>query len=260
MANVRRRRPSLLSSVLEIRAGLEACVLPWAYPFLLHGPRGEGRPVLLIPGFTNSDNSTYFARDYLRRLGYDVHCWGLGCNNGLGQETFRALQKRVQDIHRSSGQKLSLVGWSLGGFYVRALANSQPEAVRGIVTIGTTFCMPTPRAINRVITQLYSYLNPYQQTDTFFLSSELWETTPAVPSTSIYSKDDGISDWHYCLDKPGPRTENVRILGSHSGLAVNAMVFYLLANRLAQHPRSWQPYRGPALLRRDKRETMAFTD
>ena len=248
MTNVSRRRPSILRSVLEMRAALEACALPYAYPFLLRAARGEGRPVLLIPGFTNSDNATFFARDYLRRLGYEVYCWGLGANNGLKQETFKALQERVEEIHRASGQKVSLVGWTLGGFYARALANSQAEAIRSIVTIGTTFCMPNPRAVNRAITRLYSYLNPYQQTDEFFLSSELWETPPTVPSTSVYSKGDGVNDWRYCLDEAGPNTENVRVFGSHSGFAVNAMVFHVLANRLAQHPHSWQPYPQSVLM------------
>ncbi len=248
MTNLSRRRPSLLNSVLEMRAAFEACALPYAYPFLLRRPRGEGRPVLLIPGFTNSDNSTFFARDYLRRLGYEVYCWGMGHNNGLKQDTFKALQQRVQEIHRTSGEKVSLVGWSLGGFYVRALANSQADAVRNIVTIGTTFCMPTPRAVNRAITRLYSYLNPYQRTDEFFLGSELWETTPTVPSTSIYSKGDGINDWQYCLDAPGSHTENVRVFGSHSGLAINPMVFHVLANRLAQQPQNWQPYPQSVLM------------
>ncbi len=257
MSDLRRSGPPLLNSVLEIRAGLEACALPYIYPFLLRAPRGEGRPVLLIPGFTNSDNATFFARDYLRRLGYDVYSWGLGANYGLRAETFEKLQQRLRNIHESTGQKVSLAGWSLGGFYVRALANSQAQMVRSIVTVGTTFCMPTPRAVNRVITRLYSYLNPYQQTDAFFLSSDLWETTPSVPSTSIYSKGDGINDWQYCLEKPAPRTENIRVFGSHSGLAVNAMVFYLLSNRLAQQPESWQPYVGPAFLQR-ARDTLAM--
>ncbi len=252
MADLSPRRPSLWSSVLELRATLEACALPYAYPFLLRGPEGEGRPVLLIPGFTNSDNATFFARDYLRRLGYEVHCWGQGANNGLRQDTFAALQTRVKEIHRSSGEQVSLVGWNLGGFYVRALANSQPQTVRSIVTVGTSFCMHTPRAVNRAITRLYSYLNPYQQTDEFFFNSELWETTPTVPSTSIYSKGDGLNDWQYCLDEPGPCTENVRVFGSHSGFAVNAMVFHVLANRLAQQPRDWQAYPQSVLLKSSK--------
>jgi pimeloyl-ACP methyl ester carboxylesterase len=172
----------------------------------------------------------------------------MGTNNGLKHDTFKALQERVREIHRSSGEKVSLVGWNLGGFYVRALANSEQQAVRSIVTIGTAFCMPTPRAVNRAITRLYSYLNPYQGSDEFFLGSELWETTPAVPSTSIYSKGDGINDWHYCLDKPGANTENVRVFGSHSGLTINAMVFHVLANRLAQQPQSWRPYPQSVLM------------
>jgi pimeloyl-ACP methyl ester carboxylesterase len=224
---------------------MEACALPYAYSWLLRAPRGEGRPVLVIPGFTNSDNATFFVRGYLRRLGYEVHGWDMGTNSGLSFTTYAALQQRLHRIYESSGQSVSLVGWSLGGFYARALANQQADQVRSVVSVATTFCMPTPKAVNRAITRLYGHLNPYQQTDEFFRSSELWETTPAVPSTSIYSKGDGINNWEYCIDKVSARAENVQVYGSHSGLAVNALVYQVLADRLAQDPATWRAYAAP---------------
>ena len=242
MVSSRTSGPSLVNSVLELRAGVEACLLPGSYPLLLLAERGEQRPVMLIPGFTSSDHSTYFIRQYLRRQGYDVYGWEQGANVGLIAAVFASLEQRLDDIYQRTGRPVSLVGWSLGGFYVRALANKHPDKVRSIVTIATTFSLPTPRAVNRVITRLYGYLNPSQQSDEFFISSDMWEATPPLPATSIYSEGDGVNNWRYCLDKESPRAENIRVYGSHCGLTVNPMVYYLVANRLAQDPADWQPF------------------
>lgn len=242
MQAYRSNGPSLVNSVLEFRAGLEACSLPGAYPLLMMAARGDGQPVLLVPGFTSSDNATFFVRRYLRKLGYDVHGWGQGPNIGLSASVLEALEERLLRIARESGRPVSLVGWSLGGFYVRALANRHPDKVRSIITIATAFALPTPRAINRVITRLYGYLNPMQQSDELFVGSDVWESNPPMPSTSVYSEGDGVNNWRYCLDEEGPRSENVRVFGSHCGLTLNPMVYYVLADRLAQDPLAWAPY------------------
>ncbi len=251
--------PSIINSLLEFRAGLEACALPYALPLLMRAGRGDGKPVLLIPGFTSSDNATYFVRRYLQRLGYDVYGWQLGTNNGLSAENFEALERRLAAIYQDTGRRVSLVGWSLGGFYARALANKHSPMVAKLITVGTTFSMPTPRGVNRVINRLYGHLNPYQQMDEFFIGSDLWEYTPAVPSTSIYSKGDGVNNWQYCLDSEGGLSENVRVWGSYSGMTVNPLVYHVLADRLAQDPARWRAYRLPGVLHRVKSGT-AFAD
>ena len=248
MASMRSVGPPLINSVLELRAGVEACTLPGVYPFLLLAERGAGQPVLVIPGFTSSDHATFFLRNYLKQLNYDVYGWGQGANQGLVSTVFEALEERLLTIYKDTGQPVSLLGWSLGGFYVRALANKYPDKVRCIMTISTTFALPTPRAVNRVITRLYGYLNPDQQTDEFFISSDMWEATPPMPSTSIYSEGDGVNNWRYCLDQENSLSENVRVYGSHCGLAVNPLVYYLLADRLAQDPARWNPYNRSSAL------------
>lgn len=245
MVSMKNGGPSLVNSLLEFRAGFEACALPGCYPALLLARRNPGQPVLVIPGFTASDNSTFFARQYLRKLGYDVYGWGQGTNNGLTAINFEGLEHRLLEIYQSTGKPVSLVGWSLGGFFARALANRHGAKVRSVITVATPFAMPTPRAVNRVINRLYGYLNPYQQMDEFFVSSDMWEPTPEQPATSIYSQGDGVNSWKYCLDGDGPRAENVRVFGSHCGLVVNPLVFFILADRLGQDPATWQQYAGP---------------
>ena len=53
-----------------------------ARPLLPRLPRGDGHPVLVLPGLLADDVSTRALRTVLRRLGYDVHGWGLGRNIG----------------------------------------------------------------------------------------------------------------------------------------------------------------------------------
>lgn len=242
--------PAIVNSLLEFRAAFEACSLAYAYPWLLQAEPGEGRPVLVVPGFTQSDNATYFVRRYLKRLGYDVYGWKQGVNNGLCADKFAALEQRLSAIHRQTATRVALIGWSLGGFYVRALANKHSAQVSGLMTVGTTFSMPTPRAVNRGINRLYGQLNPYQQMDGFFQRSDLWESRPPMPSSSIYSKGDGVNNWRFCLDAPSELSENIQVWGSYSGMAVNPMVYHVLADRLGQLAGHWQPYQRHRLLQR----------
>src|SRR3954466_995494 len=53
-----------------------------ARPMLPRLPHGDGHPVLVLPGLLADDVSTHALRTVLRKLGYDVHGWGLGRNIG----------------------------------------------------------------------------------------------------------------------------------------------------------------------------------
>ena len=110
--------PSPLLALSELpRAIVEFGSIPLAAPLLLMASRGDGHPVLVIPGFTTTDRSTSVLRRYLTRLGYDAHAWELGRNLGpraIGQQGEKLIA-RLEQIHASTGKKVSLVGWSLGG-------------------------------------------------------------------------------------------------------------------------------------------------
>ena len=100
-------------------------------PLLTRLPVGDGRPVLVLPGFTASDQSTAALRYVLARLDYSVHGWHLGQNLGPTQRIVEGLFARFDDLHlRHGNQPITLVGWSLGGLYARALAvrNLPPSA------------------------------------------------------------------------------------------------------------------------------------
>ncbi|MBW8846458.1 MAG: alpha/beta hydrolase, partial [Burkholderiales bacterium] len=65
---------------------------------------------------------------------------------------------------------------------------------------------------------------------------------PPVPTTSIYSKSDGVVAWRCSVNEPSPLAENIEVQASHIGLGVNPIALYALADRLAQPDGEWQPF------------------
>src|SRR5580765_8861538 len=121
--------PSPLLQLLELRASWELAAGVAALPWLRLAPRGDGHPVLVLPGLIASDRSTRPLRDFLKRRGYDVHGWGLGRNCGPRPGVEEAMLAQIDELHAKTGRKVSLVGQSLGGAYARLLAAQRPDAV-----------------------------------------------------------------------------------------------------------------------------------
>ena len=221
------------------RACAELSALSVTSPFLQLAPRGDGHPVLVLPGFVTTDVSTWALRRYLSSLGYDVHAWELGRNIGpksIGARGER-LERRLEEIRAETGRKASLVGWSLGGIMARELARSQPDAVRQVITLGSPFT-GNPHATN--VSKLYEQLSGEKVDDPRLLAKRA--RPPPVPSTAIFSKTDGIVAWRNCMEPAGELTDNIEVRGSHFGLVVNPAVLFAVADRLAQPERGWAPF------------------
>ena len=237
------RPPSMLLALSEIqRAVLELTTLPLATPVLRRAPRGDGHPVLALPGFTASDRSTGILRRYLADLGYDTHAWQLGRNLGpraIGHEG-ELLLERLREVHAETGRKVSLVGWSLGGVMARQLSRQAPDAVRQVITLGSPFT-GDPKATT--VSRLYEVVTGVTIQDDH-IQAQLREsrTPPPVPSTAIYSKGDGIVPWRNCIEPDALTTDNIEVYGSHCGLGINAAVLYAVADRLALPEGEWTPF------------------
>lgn len=215
-------------------------------PLLPALPRGDGHPVLVLPGLLAGDGSTRALRRDLRRLGYFVHGWRLGRNVGPTERCVTGLRERITEIADRHGTAVSLVGWSLGGIYARELARRAPEAVRQVITLGSPIrleCEAQTRAHG--VFERFSHLHVEEWT----LPLEHGCDPLPVPATSIYSRCDGIVSWRACLDEPSPRAENIAVLASHLGLGHHPAVVYAVADRLAQPEGRWAPFRPPSLLR-----------
>jgi pimeloyl-ACP methyl ester carboxylesterase len=191
-------------------------------PWLSAAPRGDGHPVLVFPGLLADDLATQPLRGFLKEQGWAVHGWKQGRNLGLRAGVEEQLIGRFLELHRRhDGRRLSLVGWSLGGLYARQLAKLFPDKVRCVVTLGSPFA-GTPEAIDDGPTPLAE--------------------PPPVPTTSIFSRTDGICAWQTCLNLESSLTENIEVHGSHCGLAHHPAAVYAVADRLAQPETGWRKF------------------
>jgi pimeloyl-ACP methyl ester carboxylesterase len=209
-------------------------------------PRGDGHPVLLLPGLLADDESTRALRGVLRRLGYHTHGWRLGRNIGPTSVAVRGMQSRVEELHRRYERPISLIGWSLGGIYARALARRAPEPIRQVITMGSPI-----RLARRGQTRANGAFERFSHLHVEHANLPLEDGLPPldVPTTSIYSRFDGIVSWRACLDPPSPRAENIAVISSHLGFGHNPATIWVVADRLAQPEDGWAPFRPPAALR-----------
>jgi pimeloyl-ACP methyl ester carboxylesterase len=241
------RPPSWSRLVGEQLAVFEYGLLFTTAPMLSLGHRGDGRPVLVVPGFTGSDYSTWPLRAFLRNKGYFVHGWDLGANVGPRRRIVDGIDSRLTAIARRHGTTVSLIGWSLGGIYARELARSRPEAVRQVIALASPFRF---RSGDRSFASpLYDVLAPRTEVFAGRLIPEESRPPLPVPATSIYSRTDGVVRWHACVDTAGANCENIEVFGTHSGMGVNIAALIAISDRLAQPEGQWAPFKPPAALR-----------
>jgi len=239
--------PSPLLLMLEGRAVLETCLLPYSMPLLRQSPEGDGHSVLVLPGFLASSTSTAPLRWFLKDRGYVPHRWRLGRNTGYNSELGDSMNARLTELFNRTGQKVSLVGWSLGGVYAREIAREQPDKVRQVVTLGSPF---RGGGSGNNVSGLYEWINGRRPDQASLELLERMETPPPVPCTAVYSRSDGVVSWKTTVERlEHERVENVEVCGAHCGLGVNAAALAVVADRLAQPDGAWQPFRPTGLQR-----------
>ena len=177
----RLRPPGLFLMLAEARSVLEFNTSLLLSPLLMQAPKGDGHPVLTLPGFLASDLSMAPMRRYLKELGHDAHAWNLGRNFGGVAARRGALCDLLKRIHEASGRKVSIIGWSLGGVYARDLALQLPDLVRSVITLGSPFADDI-RATNA--TRLYELLSGEGVNDIPEIREAIAGDMP-VPATSI---------------------------------------------------------------------------
>ncbi|HYF17164.1 MAG TPA: alpha/beta hydrolase [Ramlibacter sp.] len=205
-------------------------------------PVGDGHPVVVFPGLGGAPFTTSHLRRFLSDCGFTAHCWGRGVNtgpDGLFDDWLEALEEDLCRWHHDSGRKVSLVGWSLGGIYARELAKRRPDCVRQVITLGTPFA--SMRGSTHAET-LYRWLNGDTGQLTPAVEARLRECPP-VPTTSVFSKTDGVVCWRGCIERRTPQSESIEVPASHLGLVTHPDVLRVVVDRLAQPEGRWRPMR-----------------
>ena len=240
--------PSAGLLLTEPARGLaDAAALLLAAPVLAAAPRGDGHGVLIFPGLLAGDASTALLRGFLRWLGYDVRGWDLGRNYGPTEAVLAGLPRALLRHSERTGRPVSLIGWSLGGVYAREMARSYPRQVRQVITLGSPYAMTHPRQSHAQ--------GPYQRLSFLHVpgsklpSREQRSRPIGVPSTSVYSRWDGVVAWQACVEPETALHENVEVRCSHVGFGVDPATLWLIADRLAVPAGQRIPFRPPLALR-----------
>lgn len=237
------KRPNFGWMMLEpMRCMSEIGALMMCYPLLSAIPRGDGHPVMVLPGFATNDQMTVLLRQFLALAGYKVHTWDLGWNldQHSAGENGEHMAARIERIAQSCGQDVSLVGWSLGGVIAREAARRDHSGLRQVITLGSPFT-GNPKATS--LTALYEMMtgnfhdSPAAQT-----RYERGHLPLPVPSSSIYSKTDGVTAWENCVTETDAITENIEVHCSHFGFVANPAVFWAIADRLALPQDEWHKF------------------
>jgi len=230
--------PGFLLRLLEVRAVWEHYATLALRPAWSMAPKGDGHPVLVLPGLAASDASTALLRRFLRSRGYAASGWGQGRNLGMREGVVERAHDKLRALYLGSGRTVSLIGWSLGGIYARELAKHSPEMVRLCISMGTPFT-GHPRETNAW--RLYEFASGHK-IDWHDFHGPL-RAAPPVPTTSIWSPTDGVVAWRCSVETRRILAENIVVDASHLGIGVHPATLYAIADRLAQPEGEWEPFR-----------------
>ncbi|MEL6858053.1 MAG: alpha/beta hydrolase [Pseudomonadota bacterium] len=223
-------RPSLWSSLREFGTPLEFLKFPLKTPSLAMAPRGDGRKIVLLPGFTSPEMALLPLATYLKFLGYDASTWGLGINGGDVDGLTARFGPKIEAMAEASNSQITLIGWSLGGVIARETARLYSDSVREVITMGTPL-IGGPKYTS--VGALYAWKEGMDM-DAF--EREVHERNSiglSQPLTVIYSKSDGVVGWQAARDTYNAQARNVEVRSTHMALGANATVWEIIAKTLA---------------------------
>jgi triacylglycerol lipase len=223
---------------------LELVQLQLSPVYLGYGvPRGDGSPVVLIPGLLGVDLGLFHLHTWFTLLGYRPYFSGMGVALDCPDLLARRLATTITRAHRESGRRVHLVGHSLGGIFARSAAVRMPDHVASVTTLGSPFrglimhpaVLRLSNFLRRQVRLRYPMLPGGCGTSrcTCAFGRSLRRRWPRhVRQTAIYTRTDGIVDWRYCLT--GESECDIEVAGTHVGLIVNSCVYRHLAHRMAR--------------------------
>jgi triacylglycerol lipase len=229
----------------ETRWVLEAARLTVDPVWHGHGgiPPGDGRAVVLVPGFLGGDYTLAALAGWLRRIGYRPAVCGFITNADCSERALERVERRVAALHDSSQRRVAIVGHSRGGHFARAAAARRPDLVSHAVSLGadlqamfhcSALTLAAVEGARRVAWRTgrarREQCLTYRCDCTFTAGFRAPFPQDRVQLTSVYSKGDGVVRWQAQLV---PYAECVEVTGSHVGLIFNRKSYRAIAQGLA---------------------------
>lgn len=179
----------------------------------------QPQTVMLLPGFGAHPMRMRPMLKALSAAGHRPHEWGLGFNLGPTPENFHFLLGRVATLGRHEGDRVALVGWSLGGLFAREIAKRIPDQVSRVITMGTPFS--GDRRANNAW-RAYQFVTGHA-VDEPPIPGDFAEKPP-VPTIALWSPRDGIIAPRSAAGWPGERDRAVAVRCNHLGFASDRRV------------------------------------
>jgi pimeloyl-ACP methyl ester carboxylesterase len=215
-------------------------------------PHGSGEPVMLIPGFMSGDGLMLELHRWLKRIGYQSYLSNIVWNNDCPDHTARKLATKVLRIQRDHGQRVRLIGHSLGGMLAKSILQEHPERIDRVITLGSPFrsmvkAHPAVVGIWDQLKLMRSALvgrNLHASCGTGhclcgFVRNMLQPRSVSVPQYAVYSRKDGVAHWSSCMEEE--HGANTEVTCTHIGMVYDVEVYRTIARRLRQEPAEPHP-------------------
>ena len=213
----------------------------WGYGI----PHGRGEPVLLVPGFLAGDWMMLEMARWLRRIGYKPFHANIVWNTDCPDLTARRLLQRAEALVKREGQKIKLIGHSLGGMLSKCVVQDAPQLIDRVITMGSPFrdlVKAHPAVIgmwdqlklkrSRVVGRNLKASCGTGHCTCGFVRNMILPKSVKPPQYAIYSMKDGVVEWESCREEI--EENNSVVQGSHIGLIVEPNAYRAVAERLAQ--------------------------
>jgi len=211
----------------EVMAATQAALSP--PPFPEGAVRGNGQPVIVIPGFLSPDMTTQRLRDFLVRQNFRPVSWTGGINMGPMRQVMAGLKTQIRALADETGQSVSLLGVSLGGTTARQAAKYCPDMIARVITLVSPIRVPVVTPLAPLAEAAALLWDAEEVRDLAAIAAP-----PPVPLTAIISREDGVIDWEASRPEPGEKVEVVEVGGAHMTICSNPEVQRIVADRLAR--------------------------
>lgn len=201
---------------------------------------GQQQPIVIVPGFLSTNSYLAELYEWLKRINYKPYYsrirWNINCPN----YSLQMLLNTIQTVYQENNQPIHLIGHSLGGAIARAAAIQKPELIKQVITLGSPInaarvhptILATANLLKIVQRKKKLFPNCYTEKCQCTFIKSLGANLPAfVECACIYSKQDGIIDWHCCLDNN--KNFNIEVKSTHLGMVYNVEVYRTIANLLS---------------------------